>query len=74
MCSIASLIKRLFLAGARALLKKLPDYVSPDWLNNTEDKAQVLPVPLDIAHCAELKGATGPSAQYPLGMVGTLGV
>ena len=40
--------KASFFAGARALLKKLPDYVSPDWLNNTEDKAQVLPVPLEI--------------------------
>ncbi|NLQ16175.1 DUF3524 domain-containing protein [Marinomonas sp. M1K-6] len=40
--------KTSFFAGARALLKKLPDYVSPDWLNDTEAKAQVLPVPLDI--------------------------
>ena len=58
--------KASFFAGARALLKKLPDYVSPDWLNNTEDKAQVLPVPLDIAHCAELKGATGRSSRVRL--------
>ncbi|WP_421853208.1 tRNA-queuosine alpha-mannosyltransferase domain-containing protein [Marinomonas sp.] len=40
--------KASFFAGARALLKKLPDYVSPDWLNDTEAKAQVLPVPLDM--------------------------
>ncbi|MBU2021358.1 MAG: DUF3524 domain-containing protein [Gammaproteobacteria bacterium] len=40
--------KASFFASARALLKKLPDYVSPDWLNDTEAKAQVLPVPLDM--------------------------
>jgi glycosyltransferase involved in cell wall biosynthesis len=40
--------KASFFAGARALLKKLPDYVSPDWLNGTEEKTQVLPVPLDM--------------------------
>ncbi|MBJ7539086.1 tRNA-queuosine alpha-mannosyltransferase domain-containing protein [Marinomonas transparens] len=40
--------KDSFFDGARALLKKLPDYVSPDWLIKTEEKAQVLPVPLDI--------------------------
>lgn len=40
--------KASFFAGARALLKKLPDYVSPDWLNGTEAKSQVLPVPLDM--------------------------
>jgi glycosyltransferase involved in cell wall biosynthesis len=45
--------KSSFFAGARALLKKLPDYVSPDWLNNTEEKAQVLPVPLDIPTSVE---------------------
>lgn len=58
--------KASFFAGARALLKKLPDYVSPDWLNHTEDKAQVLPVPLDIAHCANLKEATGRSDRVRL--------
>lgn len=40
--------KNSFFGGARALLKKLPDYVSPDWLNDTEAKAQVLAVPLDM--------------------------
>lgn len=40
--------KDSFFDGARALLKKLPDYVSPDWLIDTEEKARVLPVPLDI--------------------------
>ena len=40
--------KASFFMGARALLKKLPDYVSPDWLNDTEGKAKVLPVPLDL--------------------------
>nr|WP_283248004.1 DUF3524 domain-containing protein [Marinomonas lutimaris] len=40
--------KDSFFGGARALLKKLPDYVSPDWLNDTEAKAQVLAVPLDM--------------------------
>ena len=39
--------KDSFFDGARALLKKLPDYVSPDWLINTEEKSQVLPVPLE---------------------------
>ncbi|TYL48105.1 DUF3524 domain-containing protein [Marinomonas sp. IMCC 4694] len=37
-----------FFFGARALLKKLPDYASPDWLNTTENRARVVPVPLDI--------------------------
>jgi len=41
--------KATFFKGARALLKKLPDYVSPDWLNDTEGKAKVLPVPLDLS-------------------------
>lgn len=45
--------KASFFAGARALLKKLPDYVSPDWLNDTEAKAHVLPVPLDMAASME---------------------
>lgn len=35
-----------FFQGARALLKKLPDYVSPDWLDKTEETSQVLAVPL----------------------------
>ncbi|MEP0072494.1 MAG: DUF3524 domain-containing protein, partial [Marinomonas sp.] len=35
-----------FFHGARALLKKLPDYVSPDWLDSTQEASQVLPVPL----------------------------
>jgi glycosyltransferase involved in cell wall biosynthesis len=37
-----------FFGGAQALLKKLPDYVSPDWLNDIEAKSQVLAVPLDM--------------------------
>lgn len=40
--------KRSFFAGARALLKKLPDFVSPDWLNKIESTADVLSVPLEI--------------------------
>lgn len=35
-----------FFQGARALLKKLPDYVSPDWLDKTEETSRVLAVPL----------------------------
>jgi glycosyltransferase involved in cell wall biosynthesis len=38
--------KDTFFQGARALLKKLPDYVSPDWLDNTQEESRVLPVPL----------------------------
>ncbi|REG83322.1 tRNA-queuosine alpha-mannosyltransferase domain-containing protein [Marinomonas pollencensis] len=38
--------KDSFFSGARALLTKLPDYVSPDWLNVTEEKAKVLAVPI----------------------------
>ncbi|MCV2402951.1 DUF3524 domain-containing protein [Marinomonas sp. C2222] len=38
-----------FFNGARALLNKLPDYVSPDWLTRTQEKSIVLPVPLDIS-------------------------
>ena len=44
--------KDSFFGGARALLKKLPDYVSPDWLNDTETNAQVLAVPLDMTAAA----------------------
>lgn len=40
--------KDSFFGGAQALLKKLPDYVSPDWLNDIEAKSQVLAVPLDM--------------------------
>jgi glycosyltransferase involved in cell wall biosynthesis len=40
--------KDSFFGGAHALLKKLPDYVSPDWLNDIEAKSQVLAVPLDM--------------------------
>ncbi|MBR7887928.1 DUF3524 domain-containing protein [Marinomonas sp. A79] len=40
--------KHTFFAGARALLKKLPDFVSPSWLDKVESKADVLPVPLEI--------------------------
>ena len=40
--------KDSFFGGARVLLKKLPDYVSPDWLNDIEAKSQVLAVPLDM--------------------------
>ncbi|MEO9274162.1 DUF3524 domain-containing protein [Marinomonas sp. 5E14-1] len=38
--------RRSFFQGARALLKKLPDYVSPDWLDKTEEASEVLAVPL----------------------------
>ncbi|MGJ8647708.1 MAG: tRNA-queuosine alpha-mannosyltransferase domain-containing protein [Marinomonas colpomeniae] len=40
--------KDTFFDGARALLKKLPDYVSPDWLGSTEKESDILPVPLSI--------------------------
>ncbi|MBJ7555158.1 tRNA-queuosine alpha-mannosyltransferase domain-containing protein [Marinomonas spartinae] len=40
--------KHSFFEGARRLLKKLPDYVSPDWLSNIEGNAHVVPVPIDI--------------------------
>lgn len=40
--------KDTFFDGARALLKKLPDYVSPEWLSSTEEQSQVLPVSLEI--------------------------
>ncbi|SBS39237.1 Glycosyl transferases group 1 [Marinomonas spartinae] len=40
--------KHSFFEGARRLLKKLPDYVSPDWLSNIEGNARVIPVPIDI--------------------------
>ena len=40
--------KDSFFDGARTLLNKLPDYVSPDWLDNIEKKSEVLPVPLNI--------------------------
>lgn len=40
--------KDSFFDGARALLKKLPDYVSPDWLISTEEKSQILSVPLEV--------------------------
>ncbi|KZN15298.1 tRNA-queuosine alpha-mannosyltransferase domain-containing protein [Marinomonas sp. TW1] len=36
-----------FFQGAKALLKKLPDYVSPDWLMTTETNSQVIPVPIE---------------------------
>lgn len=36
-----------FFEGAKKLLRKLPDYVSPDWLIQIEKRARVLPVPLD---------------------------
>jgi glycosyltransferase involved in cell wall biosynthesis len=49
--------KDSFFDGARALLKKLPDYVSPDWLINTKQKSQVLPVPLDIQSQPEKSGS-----------------
>jgi len=45
--------KASFFEGARRLLKKLPDYVSPDWLNKVEDKASVLPVPISIESAIE---------------------
>ena len=48
--------KDSFFSGARALLKKLPDYVSPDWLNATEESAKVLAVPV-----AQLVAETAPS-------------
>lgn len=48
--------KESFFYGARALLKKLPDYVSPDWLNLTEEKASVVPVPVSVpSSMAKLK-------------------
>lgn len=40
--------KQSFFAGAKALLKKLPDYSSPTWLQATEQRACVLPVPIDV--------------------------
>jgi glycosyltransferase involved in cell wall biosynthesis len=40
--------KDSFFSGARALLKKLPDYVSPDWLSVSEEKACVVPVPVSV--------------------------
>lgn len=46
--------KDTFFTGARALLKKLPDHVSPDWLNSIEARAQVLSVPLDAVHSETL--------------------
>lgn len=46
--------KDTFFGGARALLKKLPDYVSPDWLHGTESNAQVLPVPLEMSTSIEV--------------------
>ena len=52
--------KDSFFDGARALLKKLPDYVSPDWLINTEQTSQVLPVPLDIQSQLEKNGSRTP--------------
>lgn len=51
-----------FFSGARALLKKLPDYVSPDWLNDTQAKALVLPVPLDMPVLDEFLVSTEKSA------------
>lgn len=39
--------QRSFFQGAKALLKKLPDYVSPDWLANTQANSQVIPVPIE---------------------------
>jgi len=54
--------KDSFFDGARALLKKLPDYVSPDWLIDTEEKACVLPVPLDIPQLTIKEKTTQASA------------
>ncbi len=38
-----------FFDGARALLKKLPDYSSPNWLQAVEERSCVLPVPIVVA-------------------------
>lgn len=42
--------KNSFFDGAQALLKKLPDYVSPEWLISTKEKSQILPVPLEVIY------------------------
>ncbi|BFM48425.1 DUF3524 domain-containing protein [Marinomonas sp. THO17] len=48
-----------FFQGAKALLKKLPDYVSPDWLDDTQAKSEVLPVPVSLSSQGRRTGAFG---------------
>ncbi|MEL0636319.1 DUF3524 domain-containing protein [Marinomonas sp. TI.3.20] len=61
--------KASFFSGARALLKKLPDYVSPDWLNLTEEKACVVPVPVSVPSSMEKLKNDKQGGQVPVRLV-----